>query len=519
MRLSGWQRVGAAALLATVACGKDDASTPHAPSGSGGSAGAAAGSGQGGSSVAAGGSGATSSAGTSTGGGDAVGNGELDATCRERTTNHIGGSEIGLRETVTAEGDRAFQAFYDKKTGEDCELIEDAEGTTRCFPLAGSVDPTRFYLDEGCTQGVEYRGICGRDHFVVAASEDSCDTRRRVFGYGPAVASSMVWERRAGGECQAYGQLSSLYERGAELLPSDYPAVTPVTWRGADRIEREGFEGAGGLRIVRAFRDSELLEPCTVTTLADGKPYCAPYQLGSLAFTDQACSEVLFSRRSLCGGAAPKFAAARSSQSCLGDTYVEADAPYSGAVYKRSGCMPATAAETEGLSVSTLKTVAPERFVATEAVVNQQDSGRLKPVYNETSGGGCWFEGWFDSEQSTRCSFMLASDDRYRCLPVPPPGQVLKAFSDPLCSEPISFYSASCSAAEVPKLVTTELKPACHSSSFEVRPVLELAEAAALPPLWTKQVGGCQSYTPLSALHELGEPLPPESFLAAELEP
>src|SRR6187551_780410 len=51
------------------------------------------------------GRGGASGAGDGQGGSEisAVGNGELDKTCRMRTTNHIGGTRIALRNAITSE--------------------------------------------------------------------------------------------------------------------------------------------------------------------------------------------------------------------------------------------------------------------------------------------------------------------------------------------------------------------------------------------------------------------------------
>lgn len=525
MRFLGWCGVVVVGALVTAACGSSEKGAPQGQSGAAGSA-SNAGSGQGGggsgsgSGTEAGRAGSSSQAGKASGGSDGIGSGELDASCRERTTNHVAGSEIGLREGVTAQGDRAFLGFYDKKSGEECTFLQDAEGVTRCFPPAGSASD--FYLDGGCTQPIEYRGICGRDLFALPVSDDSCDLRRRVFAYGARKAAAVVWERDSSGNCREYGQLDNLYERGAELTPSDYPAVTSVTWRGLGRIAREGYEGPGGLQIVRSFRDEEVGERCSAKTLADGKPYCAPYVLGSFDLTDDSCSKTLLGTKASCSAPAPQFGAARTSQSCVGDTYVEHGEPYTGPLHTRSGCKLASAADTDGYRVSTAKIVPPDRFAAIEPVVDESDEGRLKPVYDTTADGGCWFQGWFDSEQGSDCDFRLTSDEKYRCVPPPLPyspsgASVIELFTESTCTASVVYYSASCDEASVPKLVSRELS-ACHVARLEVRPVL--AAVPTLPDLWSKGSGGCQPYTygSGSTFYELGEPLPLETFVAAEVE-
>ncbi len=501
------------AALVGAACGSGSQSSKSA---GGGTAGAGAETSQAGTGGAAAGGGASGSGGSAANGGMAGAPGEIDVSCREHTTNHRAGSEIGLRERVTAEGDRAFIGYYDKARGTECNFVRDAEGVMRCFPPVRSQGDARFYLNADCSQAVAYRGICSLDHFTIPASDESCNDRYRVYSFGAPVADGMVWERNIAGECVEHGQINNLHQLGEELVAADYPAVSETTWSGAGRIARSGFEGPGGLRVVRDFRDTELDESCAISTLADGKRYCAPFRLGSFELTDETCQETLLSTRSVCGGPVAKFGSG-AAQSCLGSAYVERDQPFTGALSLRGSCQPATAEQTEGAQVFSVKSVPPERFVEMTLVVEESDPGRLKPTYNTSADGACWFQGWYDAEHDVACEFALTTDGSHRCVPRERP--LTRAYTDASCTVPVAYYVA-CSAEVAPKLVSVIVDQDCTETTVEVRPLVASLEGAALPPLWTASGAGCQVFTPspASTYHQFGDPLPPETFMEAVAE-
>ncbi len=235
-----------------LACGSDrkKPDVSNAPGGeSGDSHTAAAGgaaTGRAGNGGTAGGSGR---GGTESGGG----NGALDATCMTRTTNQIPGSRIVLRNVVTAEGDKAFVGLYDTLKEVECKVYQDAEGKFRCWPLATGKDlKNRYFLDQNCSDEVEYRAECALDYQAERVSSADCDDRLRFYPLGDPLPDALVYWS-AGGECKPYGTLNHLYKRGPELVPSEYAELKPVVWRGAGRIWVAGYEGDGGLHFASAF--------------------------------------------------------------------------------------------------------------------------------------------------------------------------------------------------------------------------------------------------------------------------
>ena len=507
-----------------LACGSESEADPPTPGASGGagSGGVVNGGGSGGGDAAGT---AGSSAGTSGGGsGGSAGGGEFDASCRERTSNHVAGSQIGLRNLVTAEGDQDFQSFYDLATGEDCEFRPDADGVTRCMPLASDEDTDNlYYLDTGCTDLIEYKGICAKDLIAVRVTPDACDERVRLFPYGDPLPDSVVYSHNAQGACVEYGTLNHLYRRGPELNPADYPEVTTAEWAGLGRIATFGFEAEGGFHAAQGYRDTQLGEACVFRSMRDGKDHCTPNELGYYEFSDAECNGVMTVPSNSCASApTPRYAGALSADECMPGTYFfAAGGEFTGPFYDRWSCQPA--AEPVGQQAFTMTEVPDGDFMAVEISVNQDDPGRLKPVYRTSADGGCWFQGWWDDELQTRCQFEMGNDDYLYCLPSAATGgsQLLEAFSEATCTVPAPYLRVpSCSASEVPAFVTETVQPTCAGDRRAVRQVLDAGTpGSALPALWTDSSGTCE---PMGVVAEdlyfaLGEHVDYAMFVTGEL--
>jgi hypothetical protein len=501
--------------LAGVACGSSGKGTPS----SGGEASGGSLSGSAGSQAGLGATGTAGGAGGTTTGGD----GELDASCRERTTSHIAGSRIGLRSITTTEGDEAFRGYYDVQLGHDCQFITDAEGVVRCFPIATTSDDP-FFLDASCSQTIRYKGICGHDFFVEPVSDDSCDQRRRVFALGEPIADTMVYERNSAGECVSYGTLNRLYERGAELSPADYPAVTAVEWRGKGRVWSHGFEGEGGLRAVRGYLDSELQEACSFRLLPGGQESCAPSQLGSLTLSNATCDAVLVTGRAVCDGPAARYAVAASADVCdPAQPYVQAGEAYTGPLHTRGQCLPAPAAQTEGLQAFVGALAPATTFMQVQTSINQDDPGRLKPTYRTSADGGCWFSGWWDEQLQTACEFQVGTDDAVYCLPPATAnlgGTLLEGFSDEQCTTSARYLRVpACNAEKVPGFATLEAQQTCTLPRYTVHQVAASGVAAdAVGPLFTLQNEVCTEHVKVATelYFAVTEPLDLSMFMSAE---
>lgn len=493
-------------------------STAGADSGAGGenSAGAAASAGQGAAGSSSGGSGIP-----------AVGDGELDATCMQRTSLHTPGSRIVELVAVTAEGDRAFLSFYDTEKQEECLPAQDADGTFRCLPPARDKDLVNiYYLDDQCTQEAHYRGICSLDYQAIPVSSDGCDQRRRLVPFGERLADQLVYELTPEGACEPYNELNNLYAAGPELVPSEYVELEPVAFRGLGRIWTRGFQGDGDLRIVTDLLDSELDQRCGVLPLEDGQEHCAPVTRGQLGFTDPSCEQSLLYADSTCGEPPAKYVAYGSGDSCNPSaSFLRATAPYEGELYLSSSCMPAT--NMDATTFSTEPAPASD-FVAFESATATSDEGRLKPMYRTTLDGGCFFQDFWDEELETVCTF-TGSGSTFYCLPKSSsPGESLELYADSSCDTAQYYVRVrNCDGAKPPPFWVV-YSSAC-GSGFELRALdpkprtVRRVDPApvTLPSLWVGSGDSCTPYTPDSQYthYAAGDVVPTSAFMPATLEP
>ena len=520
-----------AACLLAVGCGSSQKGTGGSPAtGSGGGDLTPAG----GNSASAGNTGSAAGASSTAGSGSSqggngqggsvitgIGNGELDASCMARTSISSPGSRIVLRNAVTAEGDKVAIGFYDNQKKQECEVIQDAEGKYRCMPPASfQRAEDRFFLDDKCSDEIEYRGACSVDSLAEAVSSDACDNRRRLFGWGERIADSMVYSIE-NGECKPYFVLNNLYRRGADLVPTEYAEVKPAVWRGAGRIWAQGYQGEGDLHLVSAFVDSQIDEPCDFQLLSDGKEHCVPTRLGSIQFTDASCKKTLISSSTTCGARPARYASGRTGDTCkLGVTMVQADAAFTEPLYVRSGCMATTSM---GISAFSAKATADTDFVAVEPQTLSSDTGRLKPMYRSASDGGCFFHDWWDEELQTRCSFGTnARELPYYCLPTVDPASPalnLNTFSDSECKVPAPYVQMpSCSGAKPPKYFITD-GASCVAGWRTIRTLASTPSTP--PPLWVSNGSSCSAYTPsaTATYYAAGDALPSSMFVQATVEP
>ena len=110
---------------------------------------------------------------------------------------------------------------------------------------------------------------------------------------------------------------------------------------------------------------------------------------------------------------------------------------------------------------------------ALSAVTNvtlDSDAGRLKPRYQVSEDGGCWFNDWFDTELQVACGFTRSSLDKYHCRPdsASAKAAVVYAFTDSACtlSHPIGRLGPC--DDEVPTVAFGNYGTAVCMDGFEV---------------------------------------------------
>jgi len=449
-----------------------------------------------------------------------IGNGELDTSCLARTSVSMPGSRIVLRNAVTSEGDKVSVGLYDTLKQEECEIRQDAEGKYRCLPPASEQDlQNRFFLDDKCSDEIEYKGICALDYQAEPVSTDACDERRRIFAFGEPLADTMVYSS-AGGQCKPYNVLNNLYRRGAELVATEYAEVKPAVWRGAGRIWAQGYEGDGNLHAVSSLIDSQINEPCDFQLLADGKEHCVPQLQGNVLYTDATCKQTILTSSSSCGSPLARYASGKSGDACkLGKTIVKADASYTEPLYVRSSCMSSMITSSTAFSV---KQAPDSDFLSVESKALSTDSGRLKPMYRNAADGGCFFHDWWDEQLQTSCSFVTNSRGLpYYCLPAVDPTSLavtLETFSDSECKVAAPYVQMPNCSGGPPKFAISAAST-CIGNWRTIRTVASTPSTP--PPLWMSNGGSCFSYTPSASatFYATSEAMPNSMFVQATVQP
>jgi hypothetical protein len=447
--------------------------------------------------------------------------------CMERTTNHASGTRLRARVGVTAEGDKAWQGWYDSERQETCAFSRTGEGS-HCLPSRASVF---LFSDASCTQPVAQvdPNACTAPEYVEMSTSAGCAAAMvRIFELGEALpAAAPIYERDAGGVCVQSFAGGTLRNASQEVPLSAFVAGAPFTDEGPARVRAEGVVGVDGTRAVQGWVDSAGEgRSCGFRPTEDGIRRCLPsHNVYPAAYADATCTtQVLGFSPSECSPAEPDVRAVISSPDVCGTArVVERGGTVTGAYsLSISGmdeiCTAEPVSSTQYFAVGPL--VAPGDYAEIASTMNEADSGRLKPRYDTTADGGCWFDTWVDSELDTPCFFMPAADGQLRCMPEEDYAVgFVDTYTDEGCTQPRAIAAVNgCEDAELPKFVT-QLDYAACGYPASVRAVEGPVEVAALPALYALAGSNCAPYTPdpEQSWITVGPVLDPATFMAAEV--
>ncbi|HVJ17450.1 MAG TPA: hypothetical protein VM686_18615 [Polyangiaceae bacterium] len=511
-----------AAIPASAGCGSSSDSKPGAGSsgaGSGAAGGATAG---GGSGAGSGGSSAGSSGGGSSGSG-----GETNAgMCMERTTNHASGTRIRGRFGVTAEGDRSWQGWYDSERQEECSF-DWAGDTQRCMPTAISAYQ---YMDAACSQLVAQQVVeegCAAPAYLSTSQYANCMTEMHLYELGPVVTPVSLYQL-VGDVCMPSpaAVTGTFVSAGAEVPLTAFVSGEAFTDEGTSRVRAHGVLGADGTRAVEGWGDAEAGKQCDFSLAEDGTRRCFP-RTNLLAVgwhSDATCSMLALGHLPMteCATSEPDTVGVMPIvPGCGGARVVERGAPVTTAytIDNQQGCIVDMSSPGYQFYLPG-NPVPATNYSEIASAVNDADSGRLKPRYNTSSDGGCWFDGWYDSELDTPCDFTTTSDGQLRCTPEQDYSlSVFDTYLDEACSQSRAIATLSdCAGTEIPRYVSSLDYSTCSMSSVS-RQVEGPIEVTALPPLWQQFGTTCSPYTPDPTRQHVtvGPVLDPTLFMAAEV--
>ncbi len=79
---------------------------------------------------------------------------------------------------------------------------------------------------------------------------------------------------------------------------------------------------------------------------------------------------------------------------------------------------------------------------ALAAASDSQGGSRLQPVYLEGEDGSRQFMGWFDTARQVDCSFAVATDGAWRCLPAG--ADAGRFYADAACTQRLAIVPRAC---------------------------------------------------------------------------
>jgi hypothetical protein len=177
-------------------------------------------------------------------------------------------------------------------------------------------------------------------------------------------------------------------------------------------------------------------------------------------------------------------------------------------VYGVSALTP-TRAVHAGHGVVTSAELVPGQAMADDAPVS---GSQLKALYLEADDGSRQFLGWRDAARGTNCSFGLAADGAWRCLP--PGADAGTFFADVTCSTRLASVPRGCST--LPGFATVRDVSACPGP--ESRHVFALGGRFDGAIAYWLATGTCSPISTASLgydLYAVGDEIAPSGFVQA----
>jgi hypothetical protein len=420
---------------------------------------------------------------------------------------------------MTAEGDRAWQGWHDSELDMRCSAQRTVDGVLRCAPENWNQSDV-FYTDAACTAAVYTQGLtapCEPMNYIMRYRQGDCTTLSgyEYYELGASASPSAVYTLTFDGVCTSTTlPTEPLYLEGAPVSPQVFVAMEPFEADSPARVRAVGYLAEDGTRQVSGWKDTTLGVGCQMQIDDDSVDRCFPYEVRSSdQYSDQACSMPLAQFSNSCNDELTRYATSYANPYCMADAQVvrERGAMFTGTRYELTSdeiCQPATIVPESPLFETT--PVAATTFQEIGSRVDESDPGRLKPSYYTTGDGGCWFSGFWDSELEIECSFTLAEDGVYRCLPEGF-GSYANFYTDAACTTSVKVLSLNdCENKVVPEYVLDTSGAECETAwaVFRTSPV-----TGALYRILGAE---CEPIADVSALSTLS-PVDPTMFMGGEL--
>lgn len=479
------------------------------------------------------------------------------------------GSRLQLISWVGEDGSwETNNQWFDSELQTRCSFVTAGDGETRCLPMNSSIyTDRRAYIDAECTESrpVFAPPVCfpGPEvrYYLDVQSNDDPDCPGSIFRLFELRASlgaivPLYLSPQGEGSCTEFILSSEgeheVFELGEEVPPESFVRVEGYESRG-DRLQVPLELRSDGSTefVVPDPYDITIGSRCDYGLATDGSVRCLPYYAGSVAYIDATCSErgaQDLSYQDACRDpdgidlGAPFRPYARERLDVCGTTRVYELAPPEEALeldtlYSLDDSEPAmciaSPLTTPVRYLSLLEEAAPDQFALGSLELVDcgpiRSSGtRLQVIDVVWEGGYQNAQAFYDSELQQRCYSAPAADGTWRCLPGAATSIWNGQFLDEACTQEFARLPPRCSDSVDPFAGSDFVQlsvPAlgegpCGGSGFGVRrlvgPELELSL------VYTLESDGSCTATPLSPpvlAREVGEEVPPETFVAFETSP
>lgn len=392
------------------------------------------------------------------------------------SVDYVSGARLRAQVYVSDSGARKFHGWYDSKTRQACVFQEATDGRMRCLPRARSDEA---YIDDACTQRVIYgEGDLGSAPvFYSDQAPGACAAS--VHALGPAIKAETIYWKLASG-CQQYKSLGASGTArvfGPPVDPKEFVGASMVRESRGSQLAMQFLDAEDGARQATEPYDFHHGASCNElgpNVLKQPNDLCVPSREGfpGEKYFDAECTQAVAAiARCPHGQDEQSYAWAMELQSCH-PSVLQGVLPMgellSNPPYEMSNghCQQSWSADTvkyamigDLVPIDSLRGIRhthdPSGVVVAEWLVST-DLQRLR------------VDDFYDTKAGARCTPMLASDCKTRCLPRVP--NRFRYALDAMCTKHviISDPKIDCDVVPPPVVIVTEGTKHCTGAFARV---------------------------------------------------
>lgn len=428
---------------------------------------------------------------------------------------YSGGTRIKARFYQTSDGTLSFLGWNDTQIGIECRFTPSSDGKIRCLPSqAIAYASSYYYRDAACTQRIAYYspGRCPTPvRYISFTDQTACPSRTRIYAVGTRLATQTAYYNGGSG-CQqtTFGTGTELYDLGAEVPASTFVGATEQIGPDLGGVARADILADDGARGVYRFVEPTRNVTCYFRDAADGAYRCLPSEayVSQSIYANPSCTTLAVSRgTSACPP--PNVATSTTAQGCGSVARVfgvgGAATPY----YMGSTC---TALSSSGAQYYSVGAEIPLSSFAEGRVAVAGGTARVRPKELVLRGGEPYPSGLRDTQRNEDCSFGMAIDGAFRCLPQS--SASVYFFSDAQCTQRLAYRVTQAGCTQQPTVAQDYDDSTCPPK-YHVYSVGSQVTPANLYVLINSTC--TQTTTSGLTFYALGAEIPASSFVQASI--